>query len=64
MASSRAPPWRGYAGGSAMSKREIVGNRRLDEVRKPRDLADVDVAIARALLGVAETGSLLFAEEQ
>jgi len=47
-----------------MSKREIVGNRRLDEVRKPRDLADVDVAIARALLGVAETGSLLFAEEQ
>jgi L-lactate dehydrogenase complex protein LldG len=33
---------------------EIAGNRRLDEVAQPRDLADVDVAIVRALLGVAE----------
>jgi L-lactate dehydrogenase complex protein LldG len=43
---------------------EIVGNRRLKEVKQPRDLADVDVAVVRALLGVAETSSLLFAEEQ
>jgi L-lactate dehydrogenase complex protein LldG len=43
---------------------EIVGNRRLDEVAQPRDLADVDVAIVRALLGVAETGSVLFTETE
>jgi L-lactate dehydrogenase complex protein LldG len=43
---------------------EIVGNRRLDEVAQPRDLADVDVAIVRALLGVAETGSVLFTEDE
>jgi L-lactate dehydrogenase complex protein LldG len=43
---------------------EIVGNRRPDEVALPRDLADVDVAIVRALLGVAETGSVLFTESE
>jgi L-lactate dehydrogenase complex protein LldG len=43
---------------------EIVGNRRLDEVAQPRDLADVDVAIVRALLSVAETGSVLFTETE
>jgi L-lactate dehydrogenase complex protein LldG len=43
---------------------EIAGNRRLDEVAQPRDLADVDVAIVRALLGVAETGSVLFTETE
>jgi L-lactate dehydrogenase complex protein LldG len=43
---------------------EIVGNRRLEEVKQPHELADVDVAVVRALLGVAETGSLLFTEEQ
>jgi L-lactate dehydrogenase complex protein LldG len=35
----------------------------LEEVAQPRDLADVDVAIVRTLLGLAETGSLLFAED-
>jgi L-lactate dehydrogenase complex protein LldG len=43
---------------------KILGNRRLDEVAQPRDLADVDVAIVRALLGVAETGSVLFTETE
>jgi L-lactate dehydrogenase complex protein LldG len=43
---------------------EIAGNRRLDQVAQPRDLADVDVAIVRALLGVAETGSVLFTEDE
>jgi L-lactate dehydrogenase complex protein LldG len=43
---------------------EIVGNRRLDNVVQPRDLADVDVAIVRALLGVAATGSVLFTEDE
>jgi len=43
---------------------EIAGNRRLDEVAQPRDLADVDVAIVRAVLGVAETGSVLFTETE
>jgi L-lactate dehydrogenase complex protein LldG len=43
---------------------EIVGNRKIDEVAQPRDLADVDVGVVRALLGVAETGSLLFTEDE
>jgi L-lactate dehydrogenase complex protein LldG len=43
---------------------EIGGNRRLDNVVQPRDLVDVDVAIVRALLGVAETGSVLFTEDE
>ena len=43
---------------------EIEGNRRLGDVAEPRDLADVDVGIVRALLGVAETGSVLFTEEE
>ena len=43
---------------------EIPGNRDLALVREPRDLADVDVAIVRAVLGVAETGSVLFTESE
>jgi L-lactate dehydrogenase complex protein LldG len=43
---------------------EIDGNRRLDAVAQPRDLADVNVAIVRALLGVAETGSVLLTEDE
>jgi L-lactate dehydrogenase complex protein LldG len=43
---------------------EIAGNRRLEEVAQPWELADVDVAVVRALLGVAETGSLLFTEDE
>lgn len=41
---------------------EIVGNRNLSAVANPGDLADVDVAVVRAVFGVAETGSVLFTE--
>ncbi|CAO4167322.1 LutC/YkgG family protein [Methylorubrum populi] len=41
---------------------EFSGNRDLATVRKPGDLADVDVAVVRARFGVAETGSVLFTE--
>ena len=43
---------------------EVAGTRDLSRVQQPRDLADVDVAVARAVLGVAETGSVLFTETQ
>lgn len=43
---------------------EITGNRDLSQVRQPRNLADVDVAVVRAVLGVAETGSVLFTESE
>jgi L-lactate dehydrogenase complex protein LldG len=43
---------------------EIEGNRDLAAVKLPRELADVDVAVVRAALGVAETGSLLFTENE
>ena len=43
---------------------EVRGNRDLAAVAQPRDLADVDIAVVRAVLGVAETGSVLFTEKQ
>jgi L-lactate dehydrogenase complex protein LldG len=43
---------------------EIRGTRDLSQVQQPRDLVDVDVAVVRALLGVAETGSVLFTEAE
>jgi L-lactate dehydrogenase complex protein LldG len=43
---------------------EIASSRRLDEVKQPRDLADVDAAVVRALVGVAETGTVLLTEEE
>jgi L-lactate dehydrogenase complex protein LldG len=43
---------------------EVAGDRDLSQVRQPRDLADVDVAVVRAILGVAETGSVLFTESE
>ncbi len=43
---------------------DVVGTRDLAAVARPRDLADVDVAVVRAVLGVAETGSLLFTERE
>ncbi|CAO4155133.1 LutC/YkgG family protein [Methylorubrum aminovorans] len=42
---------------------EFAGNRDLAAVRKPGDLADVDVAVVRARFGVAETGSVLFTQD-
>jgi L-lactate dehydrogenase complex protein LldG len=41
---------------------EIAGNRDIAAVERPQDLADVDVAIARASFGVAETGSVLLSD--
>ncbi|NEU12120.1 hypothetical protein G3T14_08245 [Methylobacterium sp. BTF04] len=43
---------------------EISGNRDLAQVARPQDLADVDVAIVRAVFGVAETGSVLFTQRE
>ena len=41
---------------------EIRGNRDLKQVRRPQELNDVDVAVVRAVFGIAETGSVLFTE--
>ena len=43
---------------------EIVGNRDIAGVGAPRDLADVDLAIARASFAVAETGSVLLSDAE
>jgi L-lactate dehydrogenase complex protein LldG len=43
---------------------EVSGDRDLAQVQQPRDLADVDVAVVRAILGIAESGSVLFTESQ
>ena len=43
---------------------EFTGNRDLTAVARPQDLADVDVAIVRAVFGVAETGSVLFTQAE
>jgi L-lactate dehydrogenase complex protein LldG len=43
---------------------EVPGNRAWSAVHKPQDLADVDVAVVRAVLGVAESGSVLFTEAE
>lgn len=43
---------------------EIAGNRDLSHVALPADLDDVDVAVVRAVFGVAETGSVLFTQDE
>lgn len=43
---------------------EIAGNRDLSRVARPQDLDDVDVAVVRAVFGVAETGSVLFTQDE
>ena len=43
---------------------EVEGERDLATVRAPTELADVDIAVVRAVLGVAETGSVLFTERE
>jgi L-lactate dehydrogenase complex protein LldG len=43
---------------------EVAGNRPLDGVRSPADLADVDVGVVRAIYGVAETGSVWITDAQ
>lgn len=42
---------------------EVQGNRALGSVTEPAQLKDVDVAVVRARLGVAETGSVLLSEQ-
>jgi L-lactate dehydrogenase complex protein LldG len=41
---------------------EIAGNRDIDAVGTPRDLADVDYAIVRGSFAIAETGSVLLSD--
>ncbi|MBP1179690.1 lactate utilization protein C [Methylobacterium sp. PvR107] len=43
---------------------ELTGNRDLRSVRYPQEVEDVDVAVVRAVFGIAETGSVLFTEHQ
>ncbi len=49
-----------FPGGAifASATPEVAGDRDLGVVRNPRDLADVDVGVVRAVFGVAETGSV------
>jgi L-lactate dehydrogenase complex protein LldG len=42
---------------------EIVGTRRVEQVRDPHELADVDVGVIRAQFGVAETGAIWLTQE-
>jgi L-lactate dehydrogenase complex protein LldG len=37
---------------------EIAGTRRIEDVRDPHELNDVDVGVVRSLLGVAEAGAV------
>jgi L-lactate dehydrogenase complex protein LldG len=43
---------------------EVPSDRAWSVVRKPQDLADVDEAVVRAVLGMAESGSVLFTEAE
>jgi L-lactate dehydrogenase complex protein LldG len=43
---------------------ELTGNRDLRSVRYPQEVEDVDVAVVRAVFGIAETGSVLFTQDQ
>ncbi|MGU3542689.1 LutC/YkgG family protein [Methylobacterium sp. A52T] len=43
---------------------ELTGNRDLRGVRAPHEVEDVDVAVVRAVFGIAETGSVLFTQDQ
>jgi L-lactate dehydrogenase complex protein LldG len=42
---------------------EIAGTRRVEKVRDPRELADVDVGVVRAKFGVAENGAIWLTQE-
>ena len=51
-------------GGSVVeAPAEVAGNRPIDQVTNPAELADVDVGIVRAGFGVAETGSVFLTED-
>ena len=42
---------------------EIAGTRRVEAVRDPHELADVDVGVVRAQFGIAETGAVWLTQE-
>jgi L-lactate dehydrogenase complex protein LldG len=42
---------------------EIAGTRRVETVRDPHELADVDVGVVRAQFGVAESGAVWLTQE-
>ena len=42
---------------------EIAGTRRVEKVRDPHELADVDVGVVRAQFGVAESGAVWITQE-
>jgi L-lactate dehydrogenase complex protein LldG len=42
---------------------EIAGTRRVEHVRDPHELADVDVGVVRARFGVAETGAVWLTQQ-
>jgi L-lactate dehydrogenase complex protein LldG len=42
---------------------EMAGTRRVENVRDPHELADVDVGVVRAQFGVAETGAIWLTQE-
>ncbi|MGU3662671.1 lactate utilization protein C [Methylobacterium sp. A49B] len=43
---------------------ELAGNRDLRGIRAPQEVEDVDIAVVRAVFGIAETGSVLFTQDQ
>ena len=43
---------------------EVEGTRRVQDVRHPAELDDVDVGVVRAVFGVAETGSVWLSERE
>lgn len=42
---------------------DIAGTRRVEKVRDPHELADVDVGVVRAQFGVAESGAIWLTQE-
>jgi L-lactate dehydrogenase complex protein LldG len=43
---------------------EVAGTRRLQDIKRPADLDDVDVAVVRPAFAVAETGSIWLSEAE
>lgn len=43
---------------------EVPGTRRVEDVKDPHDLNDVDVGVVRSLLGVAETGAVWLSQTE
>jgi L-lactate dehydrogenase complex protein LldG len=48
----------------ASAAREVPGTRDLSSVRKPAELADVDVGVVHGAFGVAETGSVWLTDRE